>query len=80
MFIIKRKINETVVVGHIAIQILSSNCGDGEVKLGIVAPKRFEVKKIPSLVELAQRTKDRDARDLWVDDDDELENAESEVD
>lgn len=68
MYIVKRKVNETVVVGNVAIQILSANCGEREVKLGVVAPRRVEIKKIPSLVELAKQTQEHDDRDLWIDD------------
>lgn len=74
MYIVKRRINESVAIGaHVVVQILSINSGTGDITLGLVAPKSAPIKKIPTLTELPRLDDEVETRD-------ELEEAERQVD
>ena len=73
MLVLKRKKDESIIIGD-NIKITIIQCDDGNVKLGIDAPKNVKVHREEVLLEIINENKDaikvnkdaiKDLKDMW---------------
>lgn len=76
MYIVNRRVNESIAVGDVIIQLVSVH--NGGARIGIVVDKKVVIKRVPKITKLARKFGEPDAEVEWVDS--ELDRAEREVD